>query len=290
MRTARLPRVPRRRRATRVDVAARPDDLRVAPRGLRLGALRRRRARGRRDEPDRRRPPGGRAARAAPHPARRADLDRRAARARRRRRPTAGSTSSRSPGRPARATTLSPHLAGLVERARARSPTCRSTPASASRRPSTRARPPTLADGVVVGSRAVEVAEDGPDALARLRPLAPERHRRRRPGDNRLNADLLRHPVLRRQDARQLQRRVPAVRRHPGAGRRVLLRRRPALDHDAVRAGGAARGDAVGRGAGCSRRASTPTARPSSSRATCRRTPRPRGCSARSRASASCAG
>ena len=52
------------------------------------------RARGRRDEPDRRRPPGGRAAGAAAGPARRAHVDRRAAPARRARRRTAGSTSS----------------------------------------------------------------------------------------------------------------------------------------------------------------------------------------------------
>ena len=83
---------------------------------------------------------------------------------RRARRPTAGSTSSPSPGRPARATT-SPPLSPASSSARARSPTCRSTPASASRRPSRRAPRPTLADGVVVGSRAVEVAEEGPQAL-----------------------------------------------------------------------------------------------------------------------------
>ena len=60
---------------------------------------------------------------------------------------------------------VSPALAGLVERARARSPTCRSMPASGSRRPSTQRAAAELADGVVVGSRAVLVAEDGPDAL-----------------------------------------------------------------------------------------------------------------------------
>ena len=46
-----------------------------------------------------------------------------------------------------------------------RSPTCRSMPGSGSRRPSRRPRQSELADGIVVGSRAVEVAEEGPDAL-----------------------------------------------------------------------------------------------------------------------------
>ena len=49
--------------------------------------------------------------------------------------------------------------------ARARPATCPSTPASASRRPSTRRAVAELADGIVVGSRAVEVAEQGPAAL-----------------------------------------------------------------------------------------------------------------------------
>ena len=91
------------------------------------------------DEPDRRRPPR-RAQRPELRagPARRADLDRRADRARRRRRPTAGSTSSRHRHDRARAPSCRPRSRPRRAGAR-RSPTCRSTPASASRRPS---RPP----------------------------------------------------------------------------------------------------------------------------------------------------
>ena len=44
-------------------------------------------------------------------------------------------------------------------------PTCRSTPASASRRPSTRAAVAELADGVVVGSAALDAADEGATAL-----------------------------------------------------------------------------------------------------------------------------
>ena len=97
-------------------------------------------------------------------PARRAHLDRRADRARRLRdrrlalprhadrhdRARAPSSRTRSPGSPP---------------ARGPSPTCRSTPASASRRPSRPAPRPTSRDGIVVGSRAVLVAEEGPEAL-----------------------------------------------------------------------------------------------------------------------------
>ena len=110
--------------------------------------------------------PAGRPAGAAPHPARRADLDRRAGRASPPSRPTAGSTSSRSPARPARAATSPP-----------RSPASSSARARATEKPlyagfgiSTpeHARAAAeLADGIVVGSRAVEVAEEGPAALER---------------------------------------------------------------------------------------------------------------------------
>ena len=98
---------------------------------------------------------------------------------------TAGSTSSLSPGRPGPAIDLSPHLAGLISRARALTDVPLyagfgiSTPEHAQ-------AAATLADGVVVGSRAVEVAEEGPGRAARLRPFAPDGHRRRRPRDNRL--------------------------------------------------------------------------------------------------------
>ena len=46
-----------------------------------------------------------------------------------------------------------------------RRPACRSTPASASRRPSDARAAAELTDGVVVGSRALEAAEGGPKAL-----------------------------------------------------------------------------------------------------------------------------
>ena len=64
-------------------------------------------------------------------------------------------------------TELAPSLAPLAARA-ARRPTCRSTPASASRRRSTPRAAAALVDGIVVGSRAVEAAEQGPQALAEL--------------------------------------------------------------------------------------------------------------------------
>ena len=92
---ARVPRLPRRDTSARRRHAARPDDLRVAARDLRLGALRRRRPRRRRHGPDRRRPPGRRPPGGPAHPARRPHLDGRADPPRRARRPTAGSTSSR---------------------------------------------------------------------------------------------------------------------------------------------------------------------------------------------------
>ena len=63
--------------------AHRADDVRGAPRGVRLGAVRGRRGRSRGDQPDRLRRPRRPAARTPAHPPRRADLDRRADRARR---------------------------------------------------------------------------------------------------------------------------------------------------------------------------------------------------------------
>ena len=105
-------------------------------------------------------------------PARRADVDRRAA-ARRGgadRRLALPRHRHRDDRRPRRRLPR----ARRPRRARARRrPTSRSTPASASRRRSRRAPRPHLADGVVVGSRAVEVAEEGPDALRELRPQPP---------------------------------------------------------------------------------------------------------------------
>ena len=46
-----------------------------------------------------------------------------------------------------------------------RSPTCRSTRASGSPRPEQAREAADLTDGIVVGSRAVQVAEEGPAAL-----------------------------------------------------------------------------------------------------------------------------
>ena len=77
---------------------------------------------------------------------------------------TAGSTSSRSPARPARAAMSHPRSPASSSAHGADRP-CRSTPASGSPRPSTPVRSRALADGIVVGSRALEVAEDGPEAL-----------------------------------------------------------------------------------------------------------------------------
>ena len=120
-------------------------------------------ARGGRDEPDRRRSSGRRAARAQPRPARRSDLDRRAARPRRRahRRlglPRHARGDDRSPRQ------AFPALAGLVSRARA----VTDLPLYAGfgiATPEQAHAAAELADGVVVGSRAIEVAEAGPQAL-----------------------------------------------------------------------------------------------------------------------------
>ena len=171
-----LPRVPRTdARARRRP--ARADDLRRAPRGLRLRALRRRRRGRRRDEPDRGRLARRRAARAAgassslhrlprtsgcSWPAEQTDgwlyLVTRT-----------GTTGARD--------NLSPDLAGLVSRARLLTDVPLyagfgiSTPAQAQ-------AAAELADGVVVGSRAIEVAEEGPDALRYYVALPAWRDRR----------------------------------------------------------------------------------------------------------------
>ena len=113
---------------------------------------------------DRRRPAARLPAGAAADPARRAHLDRRAHRARggRDRRLALPRHAHRDDRRTHRAVRR-------ARRARSASAsahrTSRSTPGSGSRRPSTHARPPTLGDGIVVGSRAVQVAEEGPAAL-----------------------------------------------------------------------------------------------------------------------------
>ena len=117
-----------------------------------------------RDQRDRRRPAG----RGAPRGAARSSSSRRprptsgsrcapAA-------PTAGSTSSRSRARRARATRSPPRSPGSSS-GRARRRTCRSTPGFGISTPAHAAAVAALADGVVVGSRAVQVAEEGPAAL-----------------------------------------------------------------------------------------------------------------------------
>ena len=117
---------------------------------------------------DRRRPPGRGAPRGAARPARRA-----------RPRPTSASTSAPRntdgwlylvslTGTTGARAEVSPALAGLVERTRARTDVPLyagfgiSTPEHA-------AAVAELADGVVVGSRAVQVAEEGPGRAPRLR-------------------------------------------------------------------------------------------------------------------------
>jgi tryptophan synthase alpha chain len=62
-------------------------------------------------------------------------------------------------------TDLSPALAGLVERARAASPELPLYAGFGISTPDHARAAASLADGIVVGSRALEVAEDGPGAL-----------------------------------------------------------------------------------------------------------------------------
>ena len=66
-------------------------------------------------------------------------------------------------------TELPPELAATVQRVRARHEAAGGGRASGSRRPSRRARWPTLADGVIVGSRVVRAAaEGGADGVSEL--------------------------------------------------------------------------------------------------------------------------
>jgi hypothetical protein len=143
--------------------SARADDLRVTAGGARLGAVRSGRGGRRGHEPDRRRPPRRRAVRAAPRPARRPNLHRRAGGARAATThgwlylvTLAGTTGARDD--------LSPALAGLVARARAATDLPLYAGFGISTPEHARAAA-ALADGIVVGSRAVEVAQDGPAAL-----------------------------------------------------------------------------------------------------------------------------
>ena len=107
------------------------------------------------------------------------DLDRRADRGSAPRAPTAGSTSSRSPARPAPAPRSPPPSPGSSSGPRALTDVPLyagfgiSTPEHA-------AAVAALADGVVVGSRAVQVAEEGPAALRDYVRALRERDRRRR--------------------------------------------------------------------------------------------------------------
>ena len=95
------------------------------------------------------------------------------------------------------------------------------------------------------------------------------------------HADLLRNPTNGRKDPRQLHRRVPPVRADAGGGRRLLLHRRPALDHRRLRPSRSPRADARPlRHARRDRPRSRPGRR-SSRRATWPRTPRRAGCSHR---------
>ena len=118
------------------------------------------------------------------------------------------------------------------------------------------------------GTGSMRIAREsrvGPDAAQRVQ------------GQSR-DADLLRHPADGREAPRQLRGRVPPVRRDAGAGRGVLLHRRPALDQ---RRRTTRRSCASGRStfSRCSSRpASIPSARRSSRRATSPRTPRRIGC------------
>ena len=147
MRTRAVPRRARADARARRRHAAHPDDVLVAPRGVRLGALRRRRHRGGRDEHDRRRPAGGRACRSR----RRVQLvaptstDERIALAGAADRRLALPRHARRDDRRAR---RSLPRARRPRRAGARaSSTCRSTPASASRPRSTRGRRPSSPTG-----------------------------------------------------------------------------------------------------------------------------------------------
>ena len=110
--------------------------------------------------------PAGELPRAATRPARRSDLHGRAAPSCGRARRTAGSISVTLTGTTGSRDTLSPALAGLVERARAVA-SCPLYAGFGISTPDHARAAAGLVDGIVVGSRAVEVAESGPEALGR---------------------------------------------------------------------------------------------------------------------------
>ena len=159
----RLPRRPRTDARAAARDPARPDDVRRHPRGLRLRALRSGRAGARRVELHPRRPPGRGAAGAPAHPARRSDLDRGADPHRR-----GGDRRLALPrlrhGNHRARTELSPALPPFVERVRAATDVPVYVGFGIST-PELARSVAELADGVVVGSRAVEVAESGPETL-----------------------------------------------------------------------------------------------------------------------------
>ena len=178
MRTRRVPRLPGRDPRARARHAARPDDVRGDPRGVRLGALRRRR----------RAPDGATSLIVADLPAGRATGGPQRSSSSRRPRRTSGSASRRRAtdgwlylvtrtGTTGARAELSSALHGLVERARAIAGDLPLYAGFGISTPEHAAAAAALADGVVVGSRAVEVAEAGPDRARRVRGVAARGHR-----------------------------------------------------------------------------------------------------------------
>ena len=160
-----VPRLPRGDARPRRRDADRADDLRRDPRGLRLGALRDRRRRARSDEPHRLRRPRRPASGAPPRASRRPDLDGRAhpprcVDDRRLALPRHGDGDDRGAER-----ALVRARGARRPRARRSPAACRSTPGSASRPRSRRRARRRSRTASSSGSRAVQVAEDGPEAL-----------------------------------------------------------------------------------------------------------------------------
>ena len=158
-----LPRVPRRHPRAHRRHPDHPDDLRVAARGLRLGALRDRCPCRGSDELHHRRHRRRLTAGVEARPARRPHLDRRADRARR-----LGDRRLALPRDPDRDDRRTDGALGGARRARSTHARATDVPIYAGFGISTpgQARAAAdLTDGVVVGSRAVLVAEEGPDAL-----------------------------------------------------------------------------------------------------------------------------
>src|SRR5262249_32519348 len=142
---------------------ARADDIRIAPRGVRLEPVRRRRPDRWRNVPDRRRPSRKRAAAPALQPGAPTSPAERIRLAVERTDgwlylvTLTGTTGARDD--------VSPALAGLVERARRLGDGVPLYAGFGISTPDHARGAAELADGIVVGSRAVQVAEDGPAAL-----------------------------------------------------------------------------------------------------------------------------